>query len=73
MWIMARYYDGPPAKSAQGAVDYVGGHLQDSKEVGPFSRVKGYLSREGLIEPVIDLVPWAKVGWDGIGLPLPPK
>lgn len=71
MWIMARYYDGPPAKSAQGAVDYVGGHLQDSKEVGPFSRVKGYLSREGLIEPVIDPDPWSKVGWDGIGLPPP--
>ena len=71
MWIMARYYDGPPAKSPQGAVDYVGGHLEDSKEVGALSRVKGYLSREGLIEPVIDPEPWRRVGWDGLGLPPP--
>ncbi len=71
MWIMARYYDGPPAKSPQGAVDYVGGHLEDSKEVGALCKVKGYLSREGLIEPVIDPEPWRRVGWDGLGLPPP--
>lgn len=69
MEIMMRYFDGEGAASPQGVVDYVGTHLQSPQEAGSLRAVRGYLSKEGRVEPLLCSATWKMVGWDGVGLP----
>ena len=64
-----RYYDGPPPLSAAAVTNYLGCHLQDSKEVGALVSVPGYLSRDGLVTPFVNPNTWRLVGWNGAGNP----
>lgn len=71
--ILLARYSPKKAVSAAGAAAYVGGHLQDSKEVGDLATLKGYLSRDGMVRPVVaNPELWARVGWDSEALELPP-
>lgn len=69
MDVMIRYFDGPGPSTAQGVVDYVGTHLQAPTEAGGFAQIKGYLTQEGRVVPLVDSITWRLVGWDGKGLP----
>lgn len=66
---LIRYYDGEGPASAQGVVNYVGTHLQSPQEAGSLGMVRGYLTKEGKVEPLVHSATWQLVGWDGVGLP----
>lgn len=56
-----------------GVSAYVGCHLQKSVEVDSLARVPGYLSRDGLVKPIVPHPElWKAVGWDPEILELPP-
>ncbi|MFZ5501077.1 MAG: relaxase domain-containing protein [Candidatus Micrarchaeota archaeon] len=65
MDVLIRYNDGQRASSPQGVLDYLGFHLEDSKEIGGLGQVHGYLSRDGTVLPIFEEEPWRHVGWNG--------
>ena len=69
MDLMMRYNDGEGAWSAGGVRDYIGSHLQVSKEAGSLPSVHGYLTKDGKILPLLYSDIWRQVGWSGEGLP----
>ncbi len=70
MDVPMRYHDGPGPLSPEGAVQYLGTHLQSATEAGNLAHLPGYLTRGGLIAPVVmDADLWQMVGWDGHGIP----
>lgn len=72
MLILARYTP-VTARSAEGVVGYVGGHLQASPEVGGLAAAPGYLSKDGQVLPIaLNPELWRQVGWNSESTPLPP-
>ena len=70
MDVLMRYHDGEGPKTPQGLVDYLGVHLQASREIGDFKTVDGYLNKEGEVLPLVqNRELWRGVGWSGEGLP----
>lgn len=72
MDLLMRYCDDGP-KTPEGMLDYVGGHLQGSREALGLARIEGYLCRDGQVPPLVaDPDLWRLLGWDPDLERLPP-